>query len=274
MEKPLSARLHERAYGGSPMSTGLDPELVAQSFGVSYPVGESLPESRTAIIHVENETESGLVIDDINGPKEKSAQRSLYEIVTARLRSIKPRNKKRAQEVAQTLADLQEPLKALDELVATLQEEREEELQATWEQLQTQGRELKKRIDSELEGNVFTAMLAWNAAEEKRGKAKGRLGQAFDSRRAVKLDRYSTRAQIKSADDRYASAVEALQAASALHLEAERNKAQAENAKALASSKLRGIEIAMDRCVAEIQGVAFHDPATGLSIDPSAFLAQ
>ena len=45
MQKPLSQRMHERVFGGSPLSTGLSPRLVAQSFGVVLPVAESLPQS-------------------------------------------------------------------------------------------------------------------------------------------------------------------------------------------------------------------------------------
>jgi chromosome segregation ATPase len=256
--KPMSDGWHRRAFGG-----------------VAYPAGAPMPESATPILHVEDDAESGLLVDRSVTPEEKLQPKSLFELVTTRLQSVKPRNKKRAHEVAKILADLQEPLLALDELFATLDAERVEDLQETWEALQTQGRELKKRIESELTGDVYTAMLAWNAAEEKKGHAKGRLQQAFEARRTVKLDRYSTRENLKSAEERYRSALQALETASAEHLEAERKKAEAENAKLLASSKLRGIEMAMDQCVAEIQGVAYHDPNNfGLSTATPARIEQ
>ena len=52
--KPASDGWHRRAFGG-----------------IAYPVGQSLPESATPIIHVEDDQESRLIIDDIGGPKER-----------------------------------------------------------------------------------------------------------------------------------------------------------------------------------------------------------
>src|SRR5277367_2917952 len=113
--KPLSQTLHERFYGGP-------------SLGVSYPVNESLPESGTPVCHVENDQESGLLIDRLRTPKEKVIPQSLFEIVASRLQSIKPRSKARSKEVAQMVADLMEPLALADELIATLEAERVEDL--------------------------------------------------------------------------------------------------------------------------------------------------
>jgi chromosome segregation ATPase len=262
MEKPMSQRLHERFFGGSP------------NLGVAYPIAEPLPESATPIEHAENEQESRLIIDDINPPKERPALRSLVEIVGARLQSIKPKSKQRARQVAQMIADLQEPLESADEMYATLEAERVEDLQKTWDELQNQGRELKRRINNELQAAVNSSMMVWNAAEEKRGRAKARLQQAFESRRAVKLDRYSTQEQNKAAEAKYASALQAFEASKSEHVDAERAMAQAENEKTIAQSRLSNVEIAMDRVVAEIQGVKFHDPQTGLSVDPTSYLQQ
>ncbi len=274
MEKPMSQRMHEKVFGGSPLSTGLDAALVAQSFGVALPVGESLHESDSHIAHVEDLRESPLLIDGIASPKAKPARKSLFEIVTSRLRSIKPRTKERAKQVAQALSDLQEPLMALDELIATLEAERFEDLQKTWDELQSQGRDLRRRIENEFTAVVNSSMMAWNDAEANKVRAKTMLETRIGERRALRLDRYSTKQQLADADLKVQTAVGALNAAKALHLEAERNKMEAENAKRLASGKLRAIEIAMDRCGAEISGVQYHDPATGLAIDPTANLAQ
>lgn len=255
--KPASQRWHEKAFGG-----------------ISYPVGQPLPESVTKIEHVENDQESRLIIDDIAGPKERPVLRSLLEIVSVRLHSIPAQTRERSQQVEQLLVDAREYLEAADEMYATLESERVEALQTTWNELQNQGRQLRKRINNDCQIVVNDAMRDWRAAEEKKGRAKAQLAVAFQSRRAVKLDRYSSREQIKAADDKYTVAVRALETATIEHIDAERALAQAENEQTLAQSKLSNLEIAMDRITAEIQGEKFHDPQTGLSIDPLAHLEQ
>ena len=194
--------------------------------------------------------------------------------MTARLHSIPAQTRERSQQVEQLLVDAREYLEAADEMYATLESERVEALQTTWNELQNQGRQLRKRINNDCQIVVNDAMRDWRAAEEKKGRAKAQLAVAFQSRRAIKLDRYSTVEQKKAAETKYQSAVQAMETAISEHIEAEQGLALAENAQTLAQSKLSNLEIAMDRITAEIQGEKFHDPQTGLSIDPSAYLEQ
>jgi uncharacterized membrane protein YkoI len=63
-------------------------------------------------------------------------------------------------------------------------------------------------------------------------------------------------------------AARAFNTAKALHLEAERRKAEAENARTLAQSELISVERAMDQAVAEMNGTVYHDPELGLSVQP------
>jgi hypothetical protein len=248
MEKPMSQRLHERFFGGSP------------NLGVAYPIAEPLPESDSPIIRGEDQQETALIIDGIATPKPKPAPESLFAVVTGRLQATKPRDKARAKQVAQALADVQGLLLAADELVATIDEERLEDLHQTWEALQNEGRALRHRIESELTAAVNTAMMNWNECEAKKVRAAGVLQARIDERTALKKERYSSKQQLADADRKVSAAVAAHNASKALHLEAERKKAEVENAKRLASSRLRGIELKMDAIAAEIQGVAFHDP--------------
>jgi chromosome segregation ATPase len=255
--KPASDGWHRRAFGG-----------------IAYPVGQSLPESATPIIHVEDDQESRLIIDDIAGPSERPALRSLVEIVGARLHSIPAQTRERSQQVEQLLVDAREYLEAADEMYSVLEAERVEALRQTWDKLQTEGRALRKRINNDCQIVVNDAMRDWREAEAKKGRAKAQLAVAFQSRRAIKLDRYSTVEQKKAAETKYQSAVQAMETATVEHIDAERALTQSENEQTLAQSKLSNLEIAMDRLTAQIQGEKFHDPQTGLSIDPLAHLEQ
>ncbi|MGB8801872.1 MAG: hypothetical protein WCC97_14400 [Candidatus Acidiferrales bacterium] len=268
MFKAFSQQLHEQ-QGGSPLTPTLNPQTVARNFGVAYEVAESLPESEGAIRHAEDERESGLLLDTKKTPATKPALQPLLAIAIGRLRTINPRTPERAHLVAQLIADSQETLAAIDEMVATLDRERVEALETRLEELRTLGRAQRKHLDT-LQSNVYTAMLVWNGAEEQKVKADSRLQIAIEHRRALRLDRFSSDEQLGAADEKVTSAVRKLNAAKDVHLRAERQKAEAENALALGQSELRAIGIAMDRCLAELKGQIYHDPETGLSVEPIA----
>jgi hypothetical protein len=124
---------------------------------------------------------------------------------------------------------------------------------------------------NEVQAAVNTALSTWGDAEVKKVRAAQKLKAAKDSRRSVHNDRYSTEQEYAAADEKVTKAARALNTAKEEHLEAESAKATAENALALGRSELRGIEIGMDQCVAEPNGTVYHDPQTGLAIDPTAY---
>ena len=63
--------------------------------------------------------------------------------------------------------------------------------------------------------------MEWNTAEAKKGRVATMLQTRIDERRALRLDRYATKQQLADADRKVSFAVGALNAAKALHLEAE-----------------------------------------------------
>jgi hypothetical protein len=273
MEKPLSARLHEKVFGGSPMSTGIDRQLLAQSFGVSIPAGKPFAESPVPELHVDHEVESGL-LHDKHKASAKPELKSILELAAARLQSIKPRTIERAREVAQLITDLQEPLKAVDEMFAILETERVEALEQRAEQLRVRGRELRDKIEHQLQASLFDAMHALNASSKEKKDCEGQLGVAQRERTAIKKDRFATDKQRATADAKVTKAASALVLAQQTDWKRLQAHNDAENAVKLAQSELRNIEIAIDQCAAEIAGQVYHDTALGLSVDPTAHLAQ
>ena len=267
MERPLTAKLNER-FGGSPLSPAQEAELIARSFGAAFPVAEPLPESEREIRHVEADIESALIIDGIKTPQEKPRPQSLLTIVTSRLQSIKPRTQVRADEVRETLAALQEPLAAADELVTVLQMEHFEALEERMQRLQERGRAVRDRLEDELRNAVNKAMMAKNESETAKVRCKARLESHQDERRAIRRDRFATAEQRDDADRNVENGARALMAAKEMDLRREQELAAAQNAVRLAQSELRGCEIGLDQCQAEIQGTQYHDPETGLSVQP------
>jgi len=274
MFKAQTQQLAER-FGGSPMSPKLDPNLVARNFGVAYEVGESLPESPVPIRHVEDEQqESGLLLDKLTPIRPKAEPIPLAVIATRRLNSIKPRTREMAKQVAQAIADCHQFLGTIDELVGVLAMQRVEAIEARLEQLRTRGREQRHRVNNELQGAVYTAMQIVNSAEQQKVMAQSKLDSRISRLRSLKMDRYSTDKQLADADEKVKSAVRKLNEAREIRLAAEKRKAEADNALAIGQSGLVAIEISMDQCAAELAGQPYHDPSTGLSIDPLAYLQQ
>lgn len=269
MFKAFSQQLHEQ-HGGSPLTPTLNPQTVARNFGVALEVGESLPESARPIRHVEDETESALLYDPKQTPTDVPDSRSLFELATARLQILKPRTAERAAEVQQLLADLQPHLLALDEMVGILEAERREAIEIRLEELRTQGRKLRHRINVELTGAAMTAMVHCNSSQEAKAKAEARLMNQVEKRRRLRLDRFSSNDQLVAAEEKVTSAARALMVAKEAWLKDLQAMGEADNAVALAQSELQGIRTAMDRCLAEIKGLRYNDPATGLSVTPIA----
>jgi hypothetical protein len=272
MFKAPIQELAER-FGGSPMSPQLNPATVAKSFGKAYAPEESLPESPVPIRHVEDEEEfSGLLLDKLKPMTPKAEPTPLVVLATRRLNSIKPRTKEMAKLVAQSIADVQEPLARVDEIFGILAMERVEAIETRLEELRDRGRKLRKHVLHDLQGAVHTALQAVNAAEQEKGSAQLKLDSCITRLRQLRLDRYSTNEQLVAADERLKSAVRALNKAKDVRLQAERQKAEADNALAIGQAERVAIEIAMDQCTTELAGLPYHDPATGLSVDPLAHL--
>jgi hypothetical protein len=269
MFRGLTQQLHEQ-FGGDSLAPRLDPALVAASFGASvYAPNEPLPESGLVERHVEDDVHSGLHLDERKLPS-RPTPRSLLSIARARLSSIEPKTKQRQQEIAQALVDMVGPLTALDNLVSSLEDERFEAIGERWASLQERGREVRKRLEP-LQAAVYAAMRAWNAANDKKEHCKLELQTNHAAARKIRTDRFASQAAIDKAEELVAKDRVAKQEADDEKLQAERNLATAQNALALGRAELEGITIAMDRCAAEIAGKPFHDPETGLSVDPKQY---
>ena len=85
------------------------------------------------------------------------------------------------------------------------------------------------------------------------------------------MDRFRTEEEIAAADALVASDRAAMDEASKQALAAQQALGEAENVLRLAQAELQGIVIGMDKCVAELNGQAYHDPMLGLSVDTRAY---
>lgn len=192
----------------------------------------------------------------------------------ARLNSITPRTRQRAQEVAQCIVDLAEPFQRVDALFAALETERSEALRERLEELRQRGRALQSKIETELQGNVYTAMQVCNEAEQLKGGASTRVMTHFEELRSVKKNRFATQKEISNAEQRLAKSKQESESAAEQALKAHQALAEAENAMKLAQAELEGISISMDQCQAELAGKPYHSPELGLAVDPTARWAQ
>ncbi len=101
MFKSLIQRIEEQHGGQVPLTPTLNPQTVARSFGVAIDVGESLHESAYTCSACRGRARKVSLLLDLRTSTPKPAPKSLFAIATARLQSIKPRTKERAQQVAQ-----------------------------------------------------------------------------------------------------------------------------------------------------------------------------
>ena len=198
----------------------------------------------------------------------------ISSIAYGRLQSIKPTTRERAQQVAQLIADLQEPLEAVDKMVEILQGERVEAIEQHAEQLKDRGRELRTKIESQLQATLYTAINALNKTMNEKQRCEERLRVSQDERRAVKKDRFATDKQKTTADENIKKAASALVIAQQQEWKCQEARNDAENVIRMAQAELSNIEKAIDQCAAEISGIQYHDPATGLAVDPTSYLQQ
>ena len=252
----------QRMDGNRRSGMELDPALVARNFGAVADVAEPFPETDVPLVHAED--------DDTNIHLDQRAvkpqpPRSLQSLAVERLRSLKPRSPERKQQVAEALAAMLEPIKAIDDLVATLEQEHFEAIDARWETIRKQGRVLQDGIPG-LQRELAAAMNHVNECEREKGKCKTVVEEAFYSRK--KISRFSTQKEISAADQKLESARNAMALATQDTLEAHQAMAVVEGKVATVKTNLATITTEMSRLEAELRGEAYHDPATGLSTSP------
>jgi uncharacterized protein YukE len=264
-QKPLIERLSRTGT-----QTGeLDPALLAASFGAIYPPGGPLPDSGLTENHVEDDQPSAIPIDERKLSNEpKPAPRSLLEIAKARLHSLEPRTAQRKMEVWKMLGTMIEPLRAVDELVATLEREHFATFTERWEQCLGQGRELVDSLPT-LQRELAAAQQAVREADQKKANAIGVLQSSVQNAR--KISRWATEAEISEASRKTIKAREEMQVATDKALLRMKQLAEAEGKLATVQKNLEILKTDMARVECSLKGVPFHDPETGLSVDPTAY---
>jgi len=267
LTQKLARQLGERDDG---LNMQIDPETFIRNFGGQVlPAGEPLPDSGKPERHVELDIPSSLRLDDHPFVRPRNL-RTLVSIATARLASLPPTTKQRAQQVAKMHLDTRETLEAIDSLVALLEEEHFAATIERWENLQKRGRELRESFLS-LQGNVNAAMMVVNEAEARKAHCKTQLQSHHYAAGKLSMDRFRTEKEIADSEALVASDRAAMDEASKQALAAQQALGEAQNTLKLAHAELEGITIAMDRCVCELNGKSYHDPTTGLSIDPRTY---
>ena len=255
----------QRMDGNRRSGLELDPNVVARSFGAVSGVNEPLPETDVPLTHAED--------DDLHIHLDQRAvkpqpPRSLQSLAVERLRSLKPRSPERKQQVAEALAAMLEPLKTIDDLVATLEEERFQAIDARWEEIRKQGRILQDGIPA-LQRELAAAMNHVNACEQEKGKCKTEVEEAFYSRK--KISRFSTQKEISAADQKLESARNAMALATQDTLEAHQAMAVVEGKVATVKTNLATITKEMSRLECELDGKPYFDPTLGLSLTPGFY---
>jgi len=269
MFRGLTHQLSER-LGEPTLAPHIDPETIIRSFGGQVlPPNAPLPDSGKPENHVEFDTESPLRIDYHPLVRPRNL-RSIADIVAARLGSIPPKTKQRAAQVEKMHLETREVLEAIDDLVSVLEQEHLQAIAVRWETLQARGRELRESFPS-LQEKINNMMMVVNEAESRKAHCKTQLQSHHYAAGKLSMDRFRSEEEIAAADALVASDRAAMDEASKQALAAQQELGQAENVLRLAQAELRGVVLGMDKCVAELNGQAYHDPATGLSIDPRTY---
>jgi hypothetical protein len=191
----------------------------------------------------------------------------LLTIALTRLTSVKSLSPKHAKKIDRAIASVA-GLKAIDELIQTVEQERIKNLADQWEMRRKQGRKILESMD-QLIGAVNQSMMVHNESEAEKVRCKTQL-QA-DHLAASRLSKWATQEEIRGAEELVAEDRTAKQAADERWLATLRALTEAQNAVAIARGQVAGIEQEMSRLEAELTGQRYHDPATGLSTDPVAY---
>lgn len=265
--KPLIERLSRTGT-----QTGvIEPALLAASFGAIYPPGSPLPNSGLPENHVEDDEASAVAIDELklHNTEPKPAPRTLLQIANARLQSLEPRTPARKAEVLKMLGSMIAPLRAVDEMVATLEREHFAFFEVRWEECLQQGRELVDSLPA-LQRALAEAQQAVREADQQKGNAIGVLRSAVQNAR--KISRWATEAEIADAKRKESKAREAMQVATDRALLRMRKLGDAEAKLKTVHANLDILKKDMARLECSLKGVPFHDPETGLSVDPKSYL--
>jgi hypothetical protein len=246
----------------------LDPEVVARSFGAVLPVAEPLPETPNLLKHVGDDLED-LPIDA--HAKRPAPKPSILTAANARLLSIKARTPERQQQVMTMIGMLLEPLTALDELVATLEEEHFRAIDDRWERIRQQGRSLADSLPA-LGAELAQAQHVHRESQEKRSHRKADLESFFEARKH--LSTWASAKETEAADRKLLKAREAATQAADEEFEFRKSLAVVEGKMASAQENLRLLKVELKRLEAELNGQPFFDPTLGLSSDPLAYRNQ
>jgi hypothetical protein len=256
IQKPLTQTLADRH------SMELDPEQVARSFGVVYPVNAPLPETAVPVLHAEED--DTIIQLDTRAPRPAPAD-PILAIAMRRLKSLKPRSPERRAEVEAIIAALAVPLEGLDLMILEIETEHFEAIDARWEQIRKDGRNLADSMPT-LQGALYTAMQQCNASGEAKGQRKQDLETFYWQRK--RISQWSTSEEIAAADLQFENARSAMQRATDAALEDQRSMAAAESKLATAQANLQNLKTELHRLATELRGDPYFDPALGLSRDP------
>jgi hypothetical protein len=267
-QKPLSAQLTERQRH----DMQLDADQVARSlgFGAVMPVNEPFPETAFPIGHAENDAASDIMLDtEAPRPEPKPP---LLELAMRRLRSLTPHTPELKEEIENAIAVFATPLAALDQLVERVEQEHFSAIDARWERIRKEGRELLDTIIPKCEKAVYR----WQQQAQKTSEAKAQ--RAADALQCLferqKISEWASASEIAAADKRKANAGDASVAAAALALEDQRGLAAAESALATATGHLQKLKTELHRLQAELHGQVYFDTTLGLSRDPLSHRAK
>jgi hypothetical protein len=262
--KSLIEKLSE-AHDRRSQSLELDPDLVARSmgFGSVVEIAEPLPESPFPTGHAEDDT----------GPLPDQRARlrrppvPVLLLANARLTSITPKSAELKERVLAMLGEIQIPLQQLDALVELLETEHFEAIDARWEEIRQAGRTLHDSLP-ELEQGWGEWQNFSNNADQEKQQRRHDLEHKFEERKH--LSTWATTAEIKAADQAVSKAQNAAKLAGEKAFEYRKSLAAAESKLISARETLRLMRLEMQRLDSELAGTPYHDPETGLSIDPMA----
>lgn len=268
MIRPLIERL---SRGAQSQMGEVDPAVVAASFGAIYPPGSPLPNSGLPENHVEDDEPSAIPVDErkLYNNEPKPAPRTLLQIANARLQSLEPRTAARKAEVLKMLGTITGTLRAVDQLVATLEKEHFAFFEERWAECLEQGRTLVDSLPA-LQRDQAAAQQYVREADGQKDAAIGALQSCVQSER--KISRWATEAEIADAGRKTAKAREQMQTATDRALSRMQELAEVETKLRRVHDNLETLKKDMARLECSLKGVPFHDPETGLSVDPKAYL--
>jgi hypothetical protein len=261
MFRPLSHQLaQDRGLQTHTGELELDPQLVAQSFGVAYPPNEPLPETNAP-----EDSLDGLILNE-RAPRRKPPV-PLLSIAIERLQSVKPQSPQRQKELTKMIAKIYPTLRAVDALYALLEQEHFQSVSNRWEEIRVQGRALNDALPA-FDKALGEARNFCNLSEEAKHQRHADLEQRVAERE--RISKWSTQREIEVADERVEKAKAAAASAREKALQRQEEFWVAKNKLLDAKNNLRLLGLKLQGLAAEMAGRAYHDPQTGLLVDPQA----